>query len=88
MRKGIFTAAFGHAGWTDMSLTIEWEVSGIFVGYMPVKSILESILVCLYDQRCIDQLLSFSATNITFAALPLTNGSIINENSTVISLVE
>ncbi|CAF3998401.1 unnamed protein product [Adineta steineri] len=55
--------------------TIKYSLPGMYAGCFVVEALLQSNLICLYNQSCIDDLryaLNASATNLTTTALDLT----------------
>jgi hypothetical protein len=63
------------------------KISGFASGCLPISSLLQSTLKCLYNQSCLDEILSVTLTNDTFLAMPIRETSRFNVNSTVEILV-
>ena len=64
------------------------KIPELFIGCMPINSLLHSSLTCFYNQTCINQITSFLSTNHTFTTMAIHEGSVFKFNSTIQSIIE
>ena len=71
------------------SILNNWTVPGFQVGCLPVESLLQSTLECLYDAACLDTItLSISNSTVIFNALDLSLPTRFASNTTLNEIVE
>lgn len=70
--------------------SVLFTVPGLYKGCIPTEALLQSSLICFYDQTCIDQFLFFQQFNssIHISALTTSASSRFLSNSTVEELVD
>lgn len=64
------------------------NLTGISSGCLPVSSILSSTLECLYNQSCVNEILSLFQLNESFTAMIFNNQTRFHRNSTVQSIID
>lgn len=72
----------------NTSEILTFTIPGFVVGCLPVSALLLSTLECLYNQTCVDTLISYFPTNNTFTALEIVEKSLFVPNSAVKSIVD
>jgi hypothetical protein len=72
--------------WNEIPIII--QIPGLFIGCMPINSLVYSSLECFYNQTCINQIIPFLSTNHTFTAMTISEENVFTFNSTTQSIVD